>query len=255
MSGAVLSRSDYVAHHLHYLTVGEGFWTFHVDSLLFAWITGLSFLILFRMAAVRATSGVPGKLQNLVEIVLEFVDKQVKESFHGNARLITPVAITLFVWIFLMNALDLIPVDLFPMIADKLGYHNLRVVPTADPNMTLGMSISVFFLIIFYNLKSKGLLGFLKEMFTAPFGPWLFPANVILRIVDELAKPISLGLRLFGNMFAGELIFILVATMPWFTQWIAGFPWAIFHILVITLQAYIFMMLTIVYLSMANEAH
>lgn len=253
-SGTV-STSDYIQHHLTHLQVGSGFWTFNIDTLGVAAILGLGFLVLFRMAAAKATSDTPGKLQNFIEVFIEFVDKQVKDTFHGRSNLIAPLALTVFVWIFLMNFMDLIPVDLLPRIGQYFGLHYLKVVPTTDPNLTLGMSLSVFFLIIFYSLKIKGFKGFFKEITCVPFGPKLFFVNAILKLVEEIAKPISLGLRLFGNLYAGELIFILIAILPWWIQWPLGWTWAVFHILVITLQAFIFMMLTIVYLSMAHEDH
>ncbi|MES2212222.1 MAG: F0F1 ATP synthase subunit A, partial [Pseudomonadota bacterium] len=201
--------------------------------------------------------GVPSKLQNFVELCLEFVDNQVKDTYHGTSKLMGPLALTLFVWVFLMNLMDLLPVDALPLFAQATGgAHYFRAVPTADPNMTLGLSLSIFFLVIFFNIKTKGPFGFIKECFCAPLGGKLFFVNVFLRIIEELAKPVSLGLRLFGNMYAGELIFILIALIPSvFGQSPLGLSWAIFHILIITLQAYIFMMLSIVYLSMAQEHH
>lgn len=216
---------------------------------------GIIFLSLFWFAARRATSGVPGPLQNFVELMYDFVQGQVKDSFHGRSALIAPLALTIFVWVFLMNFMDLLPVDLLPAIGALFGLSHLKVVPTTDPNLTLGMSISVFFLILYYGIKVKGTKGFLKELTCQPFGPKFFPINFLLKSVEELAKPISLGLRLFGNLYAGELIFILIALIDWRLQWLLGAPWAIFHILVITIQAFIFMMLTIVYLSMASEEH
>jgi len=199
---------------------------------------------------------VPGKLQCFIEMIIEFVDKTVRETFHGKNPLIAPLALTIFVWVFLMNFMDLIPVDFLPSILGFIGIHDFRSVPTADPNITFGMSIPVFLLIVFYNFKVKGLKGLSLEVFTKPFGVWLLPINVIFRLIEELVKPLSLALRLFGNMFAGELIFILIAgLLPWWIQWAPGGIWSIFHILIITLQAFIFMMLTIVYLSMAHESH
>jgi len=220
-----------------------------------SWILGIIFLTLFRLTATRATSGVPGPIQNFVEMMYEFAETQVKETYHGRSELIAPLALTIFMWIFLMNFMDLLPVDLFNLITNWFGITHFKSVPTTDPNLTLGMSISVFFLIIFYGFKVKGGKGYLKELTCTPFGPYFFPANIVLKIVEELAKPISLGLRLFGNLYAGELIFILIALVDWKFQWLLGAPWAIFHILVITIQAFIFMMLTIVYLSMASEEH
>lgn len=254
--------TTYIQHHLMNLPVDlstmqqqvGGFWTVNVDTLFFSFILGFGFLFLFRLAAVRATSGVPGKIQNFVEVFIDFVDNQVKETFHGKNEVIAPLALTILVWVFLMNAMDLLPIDLLPRFASLFGVHYLRVVPTTDINLTFALSLSVFFLIIYYSFKIKG-RGFLREIFTVPFGPWLFPVNFILRLVEEIAKPLSLSLRLFGNLYAGELIFILIALLPWWSQWMLGGMWAIFHILIITLQAFIFMMLTIVYLSMAHESH
>lgn len=250
-----ITIGQYIVHHLTNLTYGEGFYAVHLDSLIFAWISGLSFLLLFRLAAQKATSGVPGKLQNLVEVMLSFANQQVKECYHGKSELVGPLALTIFVWVFLMNMMDLLPVDLLPRLASEVGVGHLKVVPTTDPNVTLGMSIGIFLLAIFYNIKVKGPIKLSKEILCSPFGPWFFPFNVLLRAVDELAKPISLGLRLFGNLYAGELIFILIALLPWWSQWPLGWAWAIFHILIIVLQAFIFMMLTIVYISQAHEAH
>jgi len=245
----------YIVHHLTDLKVGEGFWTFNIDTLFFSALMGFIFIYVFKKVADTATSDVPGPLQNFVEMIVEFVDAQVKDSFHGRSALIAPLALTIFCWVFLMNAMDLLPVDLLPGIASLFGIPNLRVVPTTDLNETFAMSISVFFLIIFYSIKVKGPIGFAKEMLLTPFGPWLMPFNLLLKLVEELAKPISLGLRLFGNMYAGELIFILIALLPWWVQPALSFPWAVFHILIITLQAFIFMVLTIVYLSLAHEDH
>jgi len=247
MSNAPANATEYIQHHLTNLTVGEGFLSFHLDTFLISLSLGLLFLFLFRKAAVAATSGVPGKLQNFVEIMVEFVDTQVKDCFHGKDKLIAPLALTIFMWVFLMNFMDLIPVDFLPMVAKMMGVDYLRVVPTTDLNLTFGMSLSVFFLVLFYSIKIKGIGGFTKEFFTHPFGAALFPVNFMLKLVEEFARPVSLSLRLFGNLYAGELIFILIAL------WSLGGIWAIFHILVITLQAFIFMMLTIVYISLAHE--
>lgn len=253
------SATDYIVHHLTNLTVGEGFWTFHLDTLFFSVALGLTLLVLFRLAAVRATSGVPGGLQNFVETLVEFVDRQVKDTFHGKSALIAPLALTIFCWVFLWNAMDLVPVDALPEPAKALGVPYLRVVPSTDLNATFGLSVSVFLLIIFYSIKIKGPAGYAREFLTHPFGPYLFPANLILNIVELVAKPVSLGLRLFGNLYAGEMIFILIALLygaGWLLGAFAGvlqLGWAIFHLLVITLQAFIFMVLTIVYLSMAHE--
>jgi F-type H+-transporting ATPase subunit a len=209
------------------------------------------------LTARKATSGVPGRMQNFIEIVVTMVDAQVKDTFHGKSELITPLAITIFVWIFAMNAMDVIPVDALPFLADKFGVEHLKIVPSTDLNATFAMSLSVFFLIYFYSFKIKGFGGFTKEILFSPFGkfPLLIPVNILFRIVEDIAKPISLALRLFGNMYAGEMVFILIALLPWYLQWTLGAPWAIFHLLIITLQAFVFMMLTIVYLSMAHESH
>lgn len=253
MKAAPANAEEYIRHHLQNLTLGEGFFSIHLDSMFFSITLGLLFLWLFRRVAKNATSGVPGRVQNCVEGIVLFVDSQVKDCFHGKSELIAPLALTIFVWVFLMNFMDLVPVDLLPLIASWMGIHYLRVVPTTDINITFGMSIAVFFIIIGYSLKARGFGGFLKDFATHPFGIKLMPFNIALKIVEELARPISLSLRLFGNLYAGELIFILIALLPWWIQWPLGGVWAIFHILIITLQAFIFMMLTIVYISLAHE--
>ncbi len=250
-----LSTTEYINHHLTHWTVGSGFWSFHLDTLICSWIIGVAFLAVFYVIAKRASVGVPTGWQNFVELMLEMVTKQVEDSYHGKNKLIAPLALTIFVWVFLMNCMDLLPVDLLPRIGGVFGLHYLRVVPTADPNLTLGMSLSVFILIIWFNLANKGLFGLIKEICTKPFGIWFLPMNAFLRLIEEIAKPISLGLRLFGNLYAGELIFILIALLPWYSQWPLGAAWAIFHILIITIQAFVFMMLTIVYLSSAEAGH
>jgi F-type H+-transporting ATPase subunit a len=248
--------TGYIVHHLTPLSVGEGFWTLHVDTLFFSAFLGAVFLFFFRKAAKQATAETPGPLQNFVEMTVEFVDAQVKDSFHGRNPLIAPLALSIFAWVFLMNAMDILPVDLLPDMGKAIGLEYLRVVPTTDLNATFGMSISVFFLIIFYSLKVKGPGQFAMEFLFHPFSHWaLVPFNLLLNAVEYLAKPVSLGLRLFGNIYAGELIFILIALLPWWVQPALGFPWAVFHLLIITLQAFIFMVLTIVYLSLAHENH
>ena len=273
-AGTAITSTDYIKHHLQNLTFGQthdgswgiahsaeeakemGFWAFHVDSLGWSIALGVFFLFLFRRVAVNATSDVPGGLQNFVEMIVEFVDDTVKDSFHGNNPLIAPLALTIFMWVFLMNTMDLIPVDVIPAISTMLGIPYMKVVPSTDPNVTLGMSFSVFFLILYYSFKVKGVGGFTKELALNPFDHWaLIPVNLFLEIINLITKPISLGLRLFGNMYAGEMIFILIALLPMYAQWALSVPWAIFHILVITLQAFIFMVLTIVYMSMAHENH
>lgn len=257
------SSADYVQHHLEHLTFnlktlrfsGTGFWNLNLDTFCLSLVLGVGFLFLFYGVAKAAKMGIPGRIQNFVEILIEFVDKTVRESFQGTSQLIAPLALTIFVWVFLMNFMDLVPVDFLPTLLSLFGVTHFRSVPTADPNATFGMSIAVFCLIIYYNLKIKGVKGLGKEMLTTPFGPYLFPINIIFRLLEEFVRPISLSLRLFGNLFAGELIFILVALLPWWIQWTFGGIWSIFHILIIAIQAFIFMMLTIVYLSMAHETH
>lgn len=248
--------TGYIVHHLTPLSVGEGFGALHLDTLFFSGVLGGLFVWFFRMVAKKATPDVPGLAQNFAELLIEFVDTQVKDTFHGRSKLIAPLALTIFCWVFLWNAMDMLPVDLLPMIGSWMGISYLRVVPSTDLNGTFALSLSVFFLIFFYSIKVKGVWGFVKEFTLTPFHhPVMIPFNLILKTVEELAKPISLGLRLFGNLYAGELIFILIALLPPIVQPILGFPWAIFHILVITLQAFIFMVLTIVYLSLAHEEH
>lgn len=267
------SSSEYVQHHLQNLTYGlhpdgtwglahsaaeakeMGFWAFHLDSLSWALFLIVITFFFFRKAAKSATSGTPSALQNFVEIIVDFVDNSVKETFHGKDNLIAPLALTIMVWVFMMNLMDLVPVDLIPVIASSLGVHYMKVVPTTDPNITFALSISVFLLVIVYSIRHKGVGGFVGELTLQPFGKWMIPFNFLLEGVSLIAKPISLALRLFGNLYAGELIFILIALLPFYVQWTLSVPWAIFHILVIVLQAFIFMMLTIVYLSMASEKH
>ncbi len=246
---------EYITHHLANLRIGgEGFWSVNLDTLFFAWLLGGLIVYLAWRVGKNLSFDNPRGVQNVLEAVLEFVDEQVRSTFPGHNPLIGPLALTLFVWIFLMNAMDLVPVDLLPNMAAGIGVPYLKVVPTTDPQATLGMAFTVFGLAIFYNFKIKG-LGYLKSFLVHPFGIWLFPVNFLMTLIEEIAKPLSLGLRLFGNMFAGELVFILIALLPWWIQWLPGGAWAIFHILVITLQAFIFMMLTIMYLAMAHESH
>ncbi len=280
------SSSDYIQHHLTNWTYGYlpehgwqvahtaqeakamGFAAIHLDSMLWSIGLGILFCGLFAMVAKKATAGVPGKLQSAIELIVEFIDSNVRDSYSGTSKLVAPLALTIFVWIFLMNLMDLIPIDYIPSLAQSIGaamgydpHHVfMKIVPSTDPNVTLGMSFSVFVLIIFYSIKEKGLGGFIGELTLHPFSAknpivkiLLIPINFILEFVTLIAKPISLGLRLFGNMYAGELIFVLIALMPFWAQWALSVPWAIFHILVITLQAFVFMMLTIVYLSLASQ--
>ncbi len=265
MSSEAQDSTQYVHHHLTNMPWSHpflqqklgAFGVLNLDTLVVSFILGSLFSIFFYVMARRATSGVPSKLQSVVEILFEFVQKQVKDTFHGSNPLIAPLALTIFVWIFLMNLMDLIPVDLFPTVLHSVGVPYWRMVPTTDLNLTFAMSLSVFGLILYYNVKEKGFLGFAKELILHPFpSVWLAPINLPLSIVHELAKPVSLALRLFGNLFAGEVIFVLIALFPiWWLQWILGLPWAIFHILIILIQSFIFMTLTVVYLSLAHEAH
>lgn len=288
MATEALTSSGYIQHHLTNLTYGQfpdghwgfahtaqeakemGFWAFHVDSLGWSLLLGLLFFFVFRAAAKKATAGTPGGLQNFVEWIVEFIDHSVRGSFSGKNDLVAPIALTVFVWIFLMNFMDLIAIDFLPQVAGWVGAtflgmdpHHVyfKVVPTTDPNITFGMAIAVFWLILYYSVKVKGLGGFAAELAFQPFPKWLAPVNLLLEGVSLLARPISLALRLFGNMYAGEMIFILIALM-YGAGWALGLfggvlqlGWAIFHILIITLQAFIFMTLTIVYLDMAHAEH
>lgn len=271
---------EYIKHHLQNMTYGKhpelgwkmaetaqeavdmGFWAIHLDTMLWSIGMGVLFLFIFRLAAKKATSDVPGALQNTVEIFVEFIDNLVKETFHGKSPLIAPLALTIFMWILLMNSLKWLPVDWIPGLAQAMGADYFKIVPTTDPNATFGMSIGVFILIIFYSIKVKGAGGFLKELSFTPFNHWLLiPVNLVLELIGLFTKPISLALRLFGNMYAGEVVFILIAlmygagllmgTLGASLQW----AWAVFHILVVPLQAFIFMVLTVVYLSSAHESH
>jgi F-type H+-transporting ATPase subunit a len=277
MAAEEQTLQGYIKHHLTNGQVAltddptNTFMVLNVDTLAWSIGLGLIFLWLFKSAANKATLGVPGKWQCLVEMVVEFVDQNVKSTFHGKSRLIAPLALTIFVWVFLMNLMDLIPVDFLPMLAGQIGVMSgavesshdvyMKVVPTTDLNLTLALGLGVFILIIFYSIRVKGVMGFVKELTLHPFGSknpivqaLFIPVNLLLESVTLIAKPVSLGLRLFGNLYAGELIFILIAAIGLF-QLPLHFVWAVFHILVIVLQAFIFMMLSIVYLSMASTDH
>jgi F-type H+-transporting ATPase subunit a len=238
-----------------------GFWAFNLDTLGVSLVLGIFFLFFFRLVAKRASTGVPFGLQNFVEWIVEFIDTSVRGSFSGKSALVAPLALTIFVWILLMNLMDLLPVDWIPQIAHLTGLPFFKVVPSTDPNATFGMAIAVFFLVIFYSIKMKGVGGFVGELTLQPFGKLGLPANIFLEGVNLIAKPVSLALRLFGNMYAGEMIFILIALMFGGGLGIGLFggalqlSWAIFHILIVTLQAFIFMTLTIVYLDMAHQEH
>lgn len=288
---STFTTSSYITHHLTNMVYGQhpdgswgiahnaqevadmGFWAFHVDSLGWSAILGIAFCILFRCAAKKAHAGTPGGWLNFVEMVVEFIGNNVKDMFYAKNALIAPLALTVFVWVFFMNLMDLLPVDLLPvawalangdsweMIASGHSHHYMKIVPSTDPNITLGMALGVFILMMYYSIKIKGPVGFAKELALHPFNHWAFiPVNLFMELVGLLAKPFSLGLRLFGNMYAGEIIFILIASMfsaGLFFGAIAGvlqILWAIFHILVVTLQAFIFMVLTVVYLGMAHQA-
>jgi F-type H+-transporting ATPase subunit a len=273
------TSGEYIKHHLQNLTFGQhpdgtwgiahsaeeakemGFWAINLDSMGFAIGLGLIFILLFRAAAKKATAGVPGGLQNFVEWVIEFIDHSVRGSFSHQNALVAPLAMTVFLWVFLMNFMDLLPIDWLPYAATLAGVPFLKVVPSTDPNITFGMSLTVFVLVLYYSVKMKGPGGFFSELAFQPFPKFLFPVNLLLEGVGLIAKPISLALRLFGNMYAGEMIFILIALMFGGGALLAVFggvlqwAWAVFHILIITLQAFIFMTLTIVYLDMAHAEH
>jgi F-type H+-transporting ATPase subunit a len=257
--GAPANATEYIQHHLSHLRDTGN--SFNLDTFWISAVLGLIFLGVFYLASRRATAGVPGKLQNFVEAVMELVNEVVNSAFHAKSKVIAPLAITIFCWVWLLNAMDFLPVDLLPKVAHLLGVEHLRVVPTADVNHTFGMSFGVMLCIIGFSIKAKGLGGWGKELLTAPFHAHGFmaivlaPVNLIFQLIELLAKPLSLSLRLFGNMYAGELIFILIALLPWWAQWLLGGPWVIFHILVVTLQAFVFMALTVVYLSLAVEKH
>jgi len=262
-SAETLTKSEYIQHHmhnwqlnLHNFTMGNGgFWTLNLDTILVSIVLGVGFLYLFYHFAKRATSGVPGKMQNVIEMSVQSIEKITSDSTHMHKEFIASMALTVFIWVFLMNFMDLVPVDLVPMVMHTLGVPYFRAVPTADPGTTFAMSIVVFLLIIFYNFKAKGVVKLTKEVLSKPFGWWGLPINVAFRVIEEVVKPISLSLRLFGNLFAGEIVFILIALLPWWMQFPLGFVWTIFHLLVIVIQAFIFMMLTIVYLGLAQESH
>lgn len=279
MATEYANSGEYIKHHLTNLTFGQkhdgswgfahgshdiaemGFWAINVDSMLFSIGLGVLFLWLFRRAAVKASSDVPTGWLNFVEWVIEFIDDAVRGSFSGKNPLVAPLALTIFMWVFLMNFMDLIAVDLVPWIGAMLGVPYLKIVPSTDPNITFGLSLGVFLLVLYYSFKVKGPGGFFAELAFHPFPKFLMPVNLLLEGVTLIAKPISLALRLFGNMYAGEMIFILIALM-YGGGWILGafggllqLGWAIFHILIITLQAFIFMTLTIVYLDMASQEH
>jgi len=262
------SPTDYILHHLTHLKTGAGFWTWHVDTLLMSAALAVVVGFVFWLAARRATAGVPSRFVGFIEMIVDFVDGQVSEIYHGDRRFMTALALTLFTWIIAMNTMDLLPLDLPGGIASLFGAHYFRVLPTADLNGTIAMALVVLVLIIVFSIRAKGVGGYLHEWIAAPFGVWLAPANILLNLVELLSKPVSLGMRLFGNMFAGELLFMLIALLGFAVagltlsggvyfamQVLLGAGWAIFHILIVVLQAYIFMVLPVVYIAMAEEHH
>jgi F-type H+-transporting ATPase subunit a len=275
-AGSGPTAGEYIIHHLTHLqnhkqTAIVDFSVFNLDSIVFAVLMGLIGSILLWRAAKSATSGVPGRFQAAVEMLVEMVDSQAKGIVHNaqSRKLVAPLALTVFVWIILMNSMDFLPVDLLPKVGEALGIHYLRVVPTADLSVTMGLSLSVLLICLFYNVKIKGFGGWVHELFSAPFGDkvYLYPVNFLMQMIEFVAKTVSHGMRLFGNMYAGELIFMLIALMGgafamsgtgialFLGHIIAGTVWAIFHILIVALQAFVFMMLTLVYLGQAHDAH
>jgi len=286
MSSEVHTSAEYIKHHLQNLTYGRlpdgalgiahnseeakamGFWAINLDTLIMSFILGAITMLIFRSVAKSITTGTPGLLQNFCEWSVEFIDTSVRGSFSGKNNMIGPLALTIFFWVFMMNLMDLLPIDYIPLLMHELGIPFFKVVPSTDPNATFGMAIGVFLLVLFYSIKMKGLGGFMGELTLQPFGKLGMPVNLILEGVNLIAKPISLALRLFGNMYAGEMIFILIALMggAWAgfsvggatlfgSQILLSLGWGIFHILIVTLQAFIFMTLTVVYLDMAHQEH
>ena len=277
-SAAELTVQEYITHHLSFLTFGKidgswtfahtpeeaaemGFWAINVDTFGWSLFLGAGFLWFFYRVGRTASVENPSGAQNFVEAVVEFVDSRVSETFKYKNELIGPLCLTLLFWVLLMNTMDLVPVDLltsfgfekFAAVVFHFEHAPFKIVPTTDPNITMGMSTLVFFMIIYYSIKNKGLGGFLGELAFHPFGKWMLPFNLIIEVPTLIAKPVSLGLRLFGNLYAGELLFLLIASMMGLWQLPAHFVWAAFHLLVIPLQAFVFMMLTIVYLNAAHE--
>ncbi len=271
-----LTTDEYIEHHLTNLTYGQlpdgtwafahtgeeaasmGFWSINVDSMGWAIALGLLFVFLFGRAASRATAGVPGALQNGVEMIVEFIDDIVGSIFFHKNDIVAPMALTIFIWVFMMNFMDLLPVDWLPQIAAWAGIGHMKVVPTTDPNVTLGMALTVFIIVLYYSIRRKGVGGFLGELAFHPLPKYFAPFNLFLEGVTLLAKPLSLGLRLFGNMYAGEMIFILIALLYASFAWgllggVLQWAWAVFHVLIITLQAFIFSVLTVVYLAQAHD--
>jgi F-type H+-transporting ATPase subunit a len=286
MSSEAQTSAEYIHHHLQNLTYGQladgtwgvaqtaeqakamGFWALNLDTFIMSFLLGALFLFVFRRVATNIVSGAPSGMQNFCEWAIEFVDSSVRGSFTSKNNMVAPLALTIFFWILAMNLMDLIPIDYVPHLMGALGVPFFKVVPSTDPNATFGMAIGVFLLVLYYSVKMKGLGGFVGELTLQPFGKWGMPVNLLLEGVNLIAKPISLALRLFGNMYAGEMIFILIALMggAWAgfsatnatlygSQILLSLGWAIFHILIVTLQAFIFMTLTVVYLDMAHQEH
>jgi F-type H+-transporting ATPase subunit a len=274
-SGHAPTATEYIVHHLTHLSTGKqksiiDFSVFNVDTIIFSILVMSGVLLLLWLAARKVTAGVPGRFQAAVEVLVELVEEQSKSIVHGDRTFIAPLALTVFLWIVTMNAIDLIPVELFPWIAHNIFHiEYLRPLPTADLNGTLGMALGVLTLMIYYGVKIKGFGGWVHELFTAPFGahPLLWPFNFLLNLIEYAAKTVSLGMRLFGNMYAGELLFFLIALLGGYAAMnatgimltighvIAGTAWLLFHILIVLLQAFIFMMLTLVYIGQAHEGH
>ncbi|KXS33269.1 MAG: ATP synthase subunit a [Candidatus Gallionella acididurans] len=286
MSSEAHTSAEYIKHHLQNLTYGHlqngtwgiahtpeeakamGFWALNLDTVLMSLLLGTIIMFVFHRAAKSISTGTPSGLQNFCEWAIEFIDTSVRGSFTAKNDMIAPLALTIFFWVFAMNLMDLLPVDYVPMLMHELGVPFFKVVPSTDPNATFGMAIGVFLLVLYYSIKMKGLGGFAGELTLQPFGKWGMPVNLLLEGVNLIAKPISLALRLFGNMYAGEMIFILIALMggAWAgatlggatlygSQILLSLGWAIFHILIVTLQAFIFMTLTVVYMDMAHQEH
>lgn len=261
--GQILNEATWTFAHSSKEAVDMGFWSLNVDTLGWAIFLGVVFSFFFYRVAKNVSKGAPSGFSNLVEMIVEFVDNSVKDIFHSENKLIAPMALTVFIWVFLMNTMDLVPVDWLPVLAQKLAgdpHFYFKVVPTTDPNITFGLSLTVFALILYYSIKMKGVGGFLSELTLHPFSSknivvqiLFIPANFLLEFVGLIAKPVSLALRLFGNLYAGEMIFILIALLPFWIQWTLHLPWAIFHILIVLLQAFIFMILVIVYMDMAHQ--
>ena len=279
MASGETTSSAYIKHHLQNLTFGNhpeggwqiahsaeearemGFWAIHLDSMFWSIVLGAGFLLIFRRVAARMTSDVPNATQNFIEWIVDFIEDNVRGSFSAKNDLVAPLALTLFVWVLLMNLMDLVPVDWIPWISTLIGIEYMKVVPTTDPNITFSLALSVFVLMIYYSIKIKGVKGFAGELTLQPFGKWMIPVNFFLEGISLIAKPLSHSLRLFGNLYAGEMIFILIAllysaglvlgVLGGVLQW----AWAVFHVLIVLLQAFIFMVLTIVYLDMAHHKH